>query len=119
MAQVKEAKVDNMVADNMLFKKMAWNLVVPGALMLHRDWNETVVRYLGLKANYLFSVFETVLIVLTTNGKSESFSFDLLPHVQQPMIEKVVKYFVDKGPNPCSGAEGAEIMRLVNQATKK
>jgi hypothetical protein len=30
------------------------------------------------------------------------------------MIENVVNYFLDKGPNPCSGEEGVKIMELID-----
>jgi hypothetical protein len=52
----------------------------------------------GSSGKISFSVFEVLPVILTTNNKTESFSFDLLQHVQQPMIEKVVEYFLDKSP---------------------
>jgi hypothetical protein len=33
------------------------------------------------------------------------------------MIEKTVQYFLDKGPNPCTAAEGALIMKWINELT--
>ena len=54
-----------------------------------------------------------------SKGKTESFSFDILQHVQQPMIEKTVEYFLDEGPNPCSGAEGLIVMKWIDEFTKK
>jgi hypothetical protein len=33
------------------------------------------------------------------------------------MIEKVVEYFLDEGPNPCSGEEGTTVMRLIDDFT--
>jgi hypothetical protein len=35
------------------------------------------------------------------------------------MIEAVVKYFLGKGPNPDSGFEGAEVMRLIETSSLK
>jgi hypothetical protein len=29
------------------------------------------------------------------------------------MIDATVRYFLDEGPNPSSGSDGAEIMRLI------
>jgi hypothetical protein len=40
--------------------------------------------------------------------------FDPLPHVQQPMIGKVVEYFLGLSPNPCSASEGVEVMQLID-----
>ncbi len=118
VAQADRGMVDDMVAGNMLFKNGvafsgAWCFnVAPG---IERDCCEIV----GAEGKISFSVFEIAPVMLIAKGKTESFSFDPLPHVQQPMIEKVVNYFLDKGPNPCSGADGAEVMRLMDQITLK
>jgi len=40
-------------------------------------------------------------------------------YVQEPMIEKAVKYFLGKGPNPCPGEEAVEVMRLIDLFTQK
>ena len=57
--------------------------------------------------------------MLTVNRKTETLLFDPLQHVQQPMIEKVVEYFLDEGPNPCSGGEGVIVMQLIDKFTNK
>jgi predicted dehydrogenase len=74
---------------------------------------------MGEKGKISFSFFEHKPITLTTSEKIEMISFDPLPHVQQPMIERVVEYFRDKGPNPCSGEDGIEVMKLLDAFTKK
>ena len=66
-----------------------------------------------------FSIFDLLPVVLTTKEKHEQFHFDALPHVQQPMIEQVVNYFLGNAPNPCSADEGMEVMRLIDAFTKK
>jgi hypothetical protein len=66
-----------------------------------------------------FSVFSTDHITLHTGDTTTDFAFDPLPHVQQPMIDAVVRYFLDEGPNPDSGFEGAEIMRLMEAIVAK
>jgi predicted dehydrogenase len=38
-------------------------------------------------------------------------------HVQQPMIEKVVNYFNDQGPNPCSIDEAVILMKIMDAFT--
>lgn len=52
------------------------------------------------------------------NNNHTRFDFDRLQHVQQPMIEEVVKYFSGKAVNPCSAEEGAEIMRWMDEIVK-
>jgi hypothetical protein len=51
------------------------------------------------------------------NNNRRVLSFDALQHVQQPMIERTVQYFSGSAPNPCSGEEGAEIMRWMEKFT--
>ena len=35
------------------------------------------------------------------------------------MIEKVVDYFLDEGPNPCSGEEGWKVMEMMELMLKR
>ena len=54
-------------------------------------------------------------VVLINNEGSQTFSFDSIPHVQQPMIEATVAYFLGRGPNPCTAEEGLEVMRILDR----
>ena len=74
---------------------------------------------IGSEGSIRFSTFKQQEVVLLQNGITKTFEFEPLQHVQQPMIESVVSYFLDKGPNPCSAAEGAETMRLIETFTGK
>ncbi|MNI28007.1 hypothetical protein D3C73_817680 [compost metagenome] len=56
-------------------------------------------------------------VKLTRNGVEEQFDFLPLAHVEQPMIEKVVAYFLDKSKNPCSGEEALKTMELLDGFT--
>ncbi|HXB06729.1 MAG TPA: Gfo/Idh/MocA family oxidoreductase [Puia sp.] len=68
---------------------------------------------IGTKGSISFAVFSTDTITVLAGDKTSTLSFDPLQHVQQPMIDATVRYFLDDGPNPSSGREGAEIMRLM------
>ena len=74
---------------------------------------------IGEKGKIVFSFFEHKPLTVTCNGAAEIYRFDALQHVQQPMIEKTVEYFMDKAPNPCSGNEGAVVMQLIDRFTEK
>jgi predicted dehydrogenase len=74
---------------------------------------------MGGKGKISFSFFEHQPVLLTVDGNTEIFTFDPLPHVQQPMIEEVVTYFLNQGPNPCSAEEGVEVMKLIDTFTAK
>ncbi len=109
---------DDLVTGNILFKNGAvfnglWCFTISEAN--EKDHCEII----GDKGKIAFSFFEHCPVTVTVNGKTENFLFDPLQHVQQPMIEKVVEYFLDEGPNPCSGEEGAVVMNLIDEFTTK
>ena len=109
---------DDMVTGNILFKNGVqfsgvWCFNVAGPD--EKDYCEIV----GDKGTICFSFFEHKPVSISINGKTENLSFDPLQHVQQPMIEQVVNYFLDEGPNPCSAEEGVEVMKLIDQFTMK
>lgn len=59
-----------------------------------------------------FAVFGHQIEIIK-EGKIEKLNFDPPTHIQQPMIEKVVNYFLGKGDNPCSAAEAIKSMRVM------
>jgi predicted dehydrogenase len=73
----------------------------------------------GDSGTIAFTFFNQREVVMTINGRKQTFTFDTLQHVQQPMIERVVEYFLDEGPNPCSGEEGLVVMKLIDKFTSK
>jgi predicted dehydrogenase len=89
----------------------AWSFTVPE----RRD----VCEVIGTEGKLRFSVFDQQPLVLERQGKESRFEFSKLPHVQQPMIEKVVEYFLGQSPNPCSAEEGVEVMRMMEAFTRK
>ena len=109
---------EDIVSGNILFKSGVifsgiWSFnVAPEA---EKDNCEII----GEKGKIVFSFFEHKPIVLIVDGKTETLTFDPLQHVQQPMIEKVVKYFLGQGPNPCSGEEGVKVMKLIDELNGK
>jgi predicted dehydrogenase len=66
-----------------------------------------------------FPIFEHKKIEIIKNGRTEEILFEPLQHVQQPLIQKVVNYFLGKGPNPTPVGEGAIVMWLLDEFTKK
>ena len=109
---------DDLVAGNILFRSgVVFNglwcfSVSPGE---ERDHCEII----GSAGKISFSVFGDPTFNLTTQNGTETFSFEPLQHVQQPMIEKTVEFLLDESPNPCSGEQGTEVMRLIGIFTGK
>ncbi|HEX8316134.1 MAG TPA: Gfo/Idh/MocA family oxidoreductase [Flavisolibacter sp.] len=73
---------------------------------------------IGTRGIIRFSVFDHQPVQLIKDGKDESFAFEKLPHVQQPMIAKVVEYFLGQSHNPCSAEEGLEVMKMIDAFTR-
>lgn len=107
---------DDIVSGNILFKN---NVVLNGLWCFNVDvQNEKdSCEIEGSKGKINFSFFGQQKLSVTKNSETEIILFKPLKHVQQPMIKKVVEYFLDEGPNPCSAEDGAEVMRLMDQFT--
>lgn len=65
-----------------------------------------------------FEIFGN-LCELISSGQTRVLDFDHLPHVQQPMIEQVVRYFRNESANPCSAKDGIEVMRMIDKITER
>lgn len=107
---------DDMVAGNILFKN---GVAFSGAWCFNAPAPADYCEIIGSKGKIGFNVFSGTTIWLTINSKQTTIPFEPLPHVQQPMIEKTVQYFLDQAANPCSGEEGAEVMRLMGEMVVK
>ena len=57
-------------------------------------------------------------IILKTNKKEETFTYTNPNHIQQPMIESVVNYFLGKDKNPCDLKSGTTVMKILDAFTK-
>lgn len=109
-------KADDTVSGQILFPNKvlftgAWSFTVAE----HRD----VCEIIGSEGSLRFAVFEHKELVLKRGEDIRVFSFDPLPHVQQPMIAAVVDYFLGRGPNPCSAQEGLSVMQMMESFTAK
>jgi predicted dehydrogenase len=109
---------DDIVAGNILFKS---GVIFSGMWCFNVAEEEAKdnCEIIGSEGKISFPVFEHKKITVTKNKKTRIISFDSLTHVQQPIIEKVVEYFLDEGPNPCSAEEGAKVMQLIDSFTVK
>lgn len=109
-------KADDTVSGQILFDN---NILFNGSWCFTGQEKKDVCEIAGTEGKITFSIFEQHPLIVIKNGKEEIFQFDKLQHVQQPMIEKVVEYFLNQAPNPCSADEGLEVMRLIDAFTKK
>lgn len=113
--QQENTEVDDLVAGNILFEN---GIVFSGTWcfsVASKDQADSCVIY-GSKGHINFPMFGNKIMV-TTDKSSEEYVFEPLQHVQQPMIEKVVDYFLGKGQNPCSGEDALITMKLMDDFT--
>lgn len=73
---------------------------------------EDVCEIIGSKGRVRFTVFSNQYLVWV-NGGEQSVTVEHPAHVQQPMIEAVVQYFLGNGPNPCPAEEAIEMMGVM------
>ncbi len=108
--QVADTILGNIVFNNGILYNGAWCFSVAD------DEVTDQCRILGSKGQISFSVFAGDIEV-SVNGHVQHYSFAYPGHVQQPMIEKVVQYFIGKNDNPCTAAEGATIIQWMDKMT--
>ncbi|MBN8700893.1 MAG: Gfo/Idh/MocA family oxidoreductase [Chitinophagales bacterium] len=87
------------------------------------NWNFNAGSYqdqceiIGSKGRLRFRFFDRPGITKIIGNQTTRIEFDPLPHVQQPMIERVVQYFLGNEANPCRGEEAATVMHWIDHMT--
>lgn len=81
-----------------------------------KDVKDECIIY-GKKGSITFSFYGEKVMV-STNKLLEVFNFKSPRHVQQPMIEKTVWYFLDLNKNPCTIKDGVTVMKTMELFTK-
>ncbi len=110
--QSKTYAADDVTAGTILFKSgvlMTGSWCFNAAPMAEKDYCEII----GSEGKISFSIFDQNPITITTDAGLETINFDPLKHVQQPMIGKVVEYFLGTASNPCSVDEGLAIIKMI------
>ncbi len=116
--QSKFYNADDIVSGNILFKS---GVIFNGLWCF--DVAEENVKDLceiqGTEGKMRFPIFEHKQIEIIKKGNTENILFEPLQHVQQPLIQKVVNYFLGKGPNPTPATDGAILMQLLDDFTRR
>jgi predicted dehydrogenase len=74
---------------------------------------------IGSEGKLSFPIFDHKELILEREGTRTTIEFERMLHVQQPMIQKVVEYFLDQSANPCSATEGVEVMQMMDAMAGK
>jgi predicted dehydrogenase len=108
---------DDHVCGEILFKN---NVVVNGSWCFNVAESEATdtCEIIGTKGKINFPFFGTYVTWKNETGE-ETLNFTHPEHIQQPMIEKIVAYFKDEGPNPCPIEEAVTLMKVMDAFTLK
>jgi predicted dehydrogenase len=108
---------DDHVCGQILFKN---KVVVNGSWCFNVAENQATdtCEIIGSKGKIIFPFFGNY-ITWKTAEEEQSLNFTHPEHIQQPFIEKIVAYFNDEGPNPCSIDEAVVLMDIMDAFTSK
>lgn len=115
--QAKHSQADDIVSGELIFKN---NIICKGLWCFNVPQTETtdLCEIVGSKGKVIFP-FHGNFCQMVKDGESETFDFIHPQHIQQPMIEQVVKYFGgETDVNPCDPGEGAKVTRIMDIFTK-
>lgn len=106
---------DDIVSGQILFNN---NVICHGLWCFHVPAEQTKDScvIMGTKGKIEFS-FHHDECRLYKDGVVEEYNLKSPPHIQQPMIERVVMYFSGEGPNPCPPEDGATVLRIMDAFT--
>lgn len=108
---------DDLVTGEILFEN---NVIFNGTwcFTVEPDEKTDLVEIVGSEGKISFAVFNQ-FYTISKNGREERFEIPPPQHIQQPMIQMVVNYFLGKGENPCPATEGIEVMKIMDSFCKK
>ena len=108
---------DDHVCGGILFKN---KVVVNGSWSFNvaEELTTDSCEIIGTKGKIMFPFFGN-FITCTTGKKEQTLTFTHPEHIQQPMIEKIVRYFTNQVANPCSIDEAVVLMDIMDAFTGK
>jgi predicted dehydrogenase len=80
------------------------------------DAAEDVCEIIGSAGQIRFSLYSSQYTVWA-DGREETITVAPPKHIQQPLIEAVVRYFRGEGPNPCPADEAIPMLRVMETFT--
>lgn len=114
--QGKAYLADDVVTGRILFEsKVLFN----GLWAFNTNEEMDRCEIIGSKGKLVFSFFTPHTLELVNEDGVQHFHFDPLPHVQQPMIEAVVRYLRGEGTNPCPIEDALAVAAIMENFTNK
>lgn len=102
------------------------NALFSGEISFEGTWNfnvrdeqvEDFCEIVGNNGKLTFSFFRDPMLNWFHDNRTQKMQFDIPKHIQEPMIDKVVKFFLGKADNPCSLQEALISMQIMDSAGK-
>ena len=115
--QSKSNSVDDAISAIIDFKnniqfKGFWHFSAPNYL------NKDNCTLYGEKGMLQFSFYQDTLH-LTLNQQTQKIKLEHPEHLQQPLIQETVNYFLGKSQNPCPVEVGLEVTNIIEQITNQ
>ncbi len=85
---------------------------------VHESAVDDTCKIIGDNGMIKFSFFRQSTLEMETSAGRQVFEFINPPHIQQPMIEEVVKYFRGEGKNPCSLEDALVSMQIMDSTIR-
>lgn len=113
--QSNTSKADDLVCGNIVFEN---NILFTGTWCFNvaNGFDKDNCTIYGSNGTISFGFFGNH-VSIAIGDKTEELNFERVAHVQQPMIEKVVAYFLNRAENPCSGSDGVDTMLMIDSFT--
>lgn len=99
--------------DNGVVLQGRWHFAVP------ESESRDLCEIIGTEGRMTINFFGQQHLSLHNDQGEQVFDLPNPPHIQQPMIEQVVRYFRAERDNPCSVAEAREVMALMDAFTRR
>jgi predicted dehydrogenase len=111
--QEKDSKVPDVTSFDALFRD---DVLFKGVWAFNVDEQAVTdsCEIIGDKGMLSFSFFSGARLEIKTESGTEVLEFTNPTHIQQPMIEKVVRYFKGEGENPCSVEDALISMQMID-----
>ena len=84
-----------------------------------KEQREDEAKIIGSKGQIIFSFFEKFDIIIKTADATEVLNIPYPQHVQQPLIEQIVKELRGEGLSPSNGETGARASTILDLITSK
>lgn len=85
---------------------------------INKEQREDKAQIVGSRGSISFSFFEKFDILVETESGSQAYTIPYPTHVQQPLIDQIVKELRGEGISPSSGLTGARANLIMDWITK-